>query len=747
MANPLLLLDRVYELRVPKAGRQGTVSGYFDDSGLLHEAANELDGKVPSVYVTMNSVNPALLARAKNRLRYHAKTTTGDADILKREWILIDCDAVRPADISSTDDEHQAALDRTQSIMTWLSSQGWPEPVRADSGNGAHLLYRVDLPNDQASLHQVKAVLEVLAFRFNDTVVTIDTSVSNAARITKLYGTMACKGDSTEDRPHRRSQILHTPANLIHVPVEKLTELAKLRPVDTRSLPPPFNGARFDVRDFIQRHAISTIREKPWNGGTVHELEACPFNPEHGPGESSIIQFSSGTLGFKCFHNSCQQYHWKDLRDRFEPDRPRYAGPAAHVRPHHGVPPSDEDAPVLTQLSTIPPELVRFLWSKRIAKGKLTNLIGDPGLGKTMAALDIAARISTGAALPDGLPVEAGNVIILSAEDGAADTIRPRIDRFHGDPSRIYLLQAVKQQGKDRPFNLADDLHHLEQAVRQTQAALVLIDPLSAYLGKTDSFTDAEVRGVLGPVSALAERCDVAILGIMHLNKNSSSRALYRASGSIAFVAAARIVLLVARDPEDENRRFLTPLKTNICSPPPTLAFSIDGSGLLTWEATPVGHVDPETLLNQVDKQERRTKVDAMAWLRGFLDEGEQPASEVYAEAKKGGISERTLERAKLNLMVKQRRVGFGADGRWLWSLPHTTPVGDQWSQTPSNPLIIPKDAHTSPTAQLATNDPHHTSPNTALATNGRSLDISTTYAHTSPIDRQLDIEEVDLAR
>ena len=209
-ANPLFLPDRVYELRMPKT-RQGTTSGYFNDVGLLYKAAAALDGKVPGLYVTLNAVNSALLARAKNRLQPYAKSTTSDADILKREWILIDCDAVRPAEISSTDAEHHAACNRCNSIADWLGSQGWPEPVRADSGNGGHLLYRIDLPNDDASRDLVKAVLEVLALKFNDSVVTVDTGVYNAARITKLYGTMVCKGDSTEDRPHRRSQILSVP--------------------------------------------------------------------------------------------------------------------------------------------------------------------------------------------------------------------------------------------------------------------------------------------------------------------------------------------------------------------------------------------------------------------------------------------------------------------------------------------------------------------------------------------------------
>src|SRR5262249_55890970 len=239
--NPVLLHESVYELRAPR-GKQGTISGYFDDPEKLYQAAQELDGKVPGLYVTMNPTNPALLARAKNRIKAQVKTTTSDADILKRTWLLIDCDAVRPAEISSTDNEHQVALDRCQTIATWLEGQSWPEPITADSGNGGHLLYRIDLENNPESTALVKGVLEVLALKFSDAVVVIDTGVHNAGRITRLYGTLSCKGDSTEDRPHRRSQILSVPDPIIPVSDRLLQKLAQRRPADPKPVYQGMNG-------------------------------------------------------------------------------------------------------------------------------------------------------------------------------------------------------------------------------------------------------------------------------------------------------------------------------------------------------------------------------------------------------------------------------------------------------------------------------------------------------------------------
>ena len=389
MDNPLLLPDHVYELRAPKT-RQGTVSGYFDNADLLYNAVAELDGKVPGLYMTLNPVNPALLARAKNRLQTHAKSTTSDVDILRRCWILIDCDAVRPADISSSDPEHQAALDRIQTIQVWLTKQGWPDPVVADSGNGGHLLYRIDLPNDSDSLALVKAVLEVLAFKFSDGAVVVDTSVGNAARITKLYGTKTGKGDSTEDRPHRRSQILHTPDEIHTVSLSLLTALAQHRPVDQKPVYPPVNGVRFDLQSFMSRHHLTVVREKPWgNGATVYELESCPFNPEH-ERSASIVQFPSGAVSFQCFHNSCHTYRWQELRNLLEPDRrPHGASSSSSLSPE----PGHADY-TLTTADTVTMKPVKWVIQGRMPLGMLTVVAGRGAMAKSTLAAAWAAQVT-----------------------------------------------------------------------------------------------------------------------------------------------------------------------------------------------------------------------------------------------------------------------------------------------------------------------------------------------------------------
>jgi len=174
-------------------------SGYFNDPDLLVKAAETLDAipEVQGIYVTLNEVDPALLSRRANRVKMRLgrkDATTSDADIIRRHWLPIDLDPVRPSGVSSTNGEHDVALERARNISTWLAEQGFPDPVIADSGNGAHLPYRIDLPNDEEAMGLVKSCLAVLDALFSDNTLTVDTANYNAARIWKFYGTTSRKG-------------------------------------------------------------------------------------------------------------------------------------------------------------------------------------------------------------------------------------------------------------------------------------------------------------------------------------------------------------------------------------------------------------------------------------------------------------------------------------------------------------------------------------------------------------------------
>jgi len=308
---------------------QFTHSGYFSDHEALFRAVEPLDAdsSVHGIYVTLNEVNPALLSRRANRIKMRLgkkDSTTSDADILRRRWLPVDIDPLRPSGVSSTDEEHELALAKAEEVARWIAGLGFPDPVRADSGNGAHLLYRIDLPNDEVATALVKSCLATLDALFSDDRVTVDTANFNAARIWKLYGTVSRKGDNTPERPHRRSHILSAPEEPVIATIDQLRGLAARLPTEQHALtqPAPVKGKGFDLRLWLSDYGIGVRSEKPYSGGTLFILDQCPFSSAHKDG-AFAIQFGNGAVFSGCKHTSCGggTQRWQELRERYEPDR------------------------------------------------------------------------------------------------------------------------------------------------------------------------------------------------------------------------------------------------------------------------------------------------------------------------------------------------------------------------------------------------------------------------------------------
>jgi hypothetical protein len=306
----------VFELRIPKAGKFGTISGYFDKSRTFIDSTVGLsDEGFPGYYFTLNPVHPDLIARSSNTYTKYAKETTADGDILRRAWLGIDLDPLRPAGISSNDAEHGAALEMAEEIRRWLiEEQGWPVGafIRADSGNGGHLAVKIDLPNDEAARDLVKHCLEALDFVFSDEKVKVDTSTFNAARIWKIYGTVARKGSDTPDRPHRLAKIIDAPERPETVSREQLERLAAILP-KAEPIKSSSNGT-FDPVKYADEHGANVLRTKAWNGGTLAVLEVCPFDTSHNRGEAFLGVQANGARYFRCKHNSCQDKDWYALK-------------------------------------------------------------------------------------------------------------------------------------------------------------------------------------------------------------------------------------------------------------------------------------------------------------------------------------------------------------------------------------------------------------------------------------------------
>ena len=361
------------------------------------------------------------------------------------------------------------------------------------------------------------------------------------------------------------------------------------------------------------------------------------------------------------------------------------------------------------RLSNIAGRPVRWLWPGRIARGKVSLIAGNPGTGKSQLAAALAAIVTRGAPWPvEGSPCSPGNVVILSAEDDAEDTLRPRLEAAGAELARVYILDAVWDTGKRhhtrRPFNLATDLGRLGALLtRLTEVALVVIDPVSAYLGGTDSHRYAEVRALLAPLGELAAKHATAIVCISHLAKASYGQALMKITGSVAFVAAARAGFLVLRDPDDPARRLFLPVKNNLGDDRTGYAFRLEAHTLpdgietsrIAWEPDVVTMSADEAMAAS-DEEEGSALADAKGFLRMLLAEGPVPAKQVRREADEAGHAWTTVRRAQVALGDEAiRRGGLGKAGVWVWQLreapgKHPGTVGsDEPAQEPEESVTL----------------------------------------------------------
>jgi len=312
--------------------------------------------------------------------------------------------------------------------------------------------------------------------------------------------------------------------------------------------------------------------------------------------------------------------------------------------------------------SDIPPQAVVFLWRPYIACGKLTLLEGDPGQGKSWIAAALATAGSRGQGLPGAAPFAPFRSLIFTAEDGLADTLRPRLDLLGADCDAVLL--------HDQPLDLAevDDFAEIEQALVEHRPRLVILDPIVAYLGaKTDAYRANEVRAILAPLARLADRHGCAVLAVRHLNKTRGSRSIYAGQGSIDFTAAARSVLLAGCGADDDAERALVHIKSNLAAVGPTLAYTIDEQGFRWAGASPLRASDllaPEATGNDLSSLD-----EARAFLRSLLGAGPVATTEIWQAARQAGIAEHTLRRAKQLEGIAARRQGYGPGGSWRWSL------------------------------------------------------------------------------
>jgi hypothetical protein len=723
----LIDTDQVVELRAlnVKNGsyRPYTVGGFFDGQHLLEmaQAALSVSPNATGTYFTLNPIDPALLARRSNRIeRAEEGQGAKDKDTVSRRWLLIDADPVRPAGISATDDEkgkaHQVALN----TRDYLRGRDWPDPMLNDSGNGFHLLYKVDLPADDDGL--VKDILWILGHRLDTREVKIDQAVFNPARICKLPGTWSRKGDNTPDRPHRKSSILECPDPVQEVPRELLESLAeesrdiqrrlKDKEEAERKKTQPSNSAAKTggyplllVENWLRDRGVD-FRVKSGRddqGRMIYVLKECPFDSSHGK-DSCVMQATNGQLSTKCFHDGCAGNHWAQFRDKIgKPERKHY-DPATLSSEKSGTTSKESRSTnaadgkpdpirtpkelVFNTISNLRGKPVRYLVPGRLAAGKMTIIAGRGGSGKSTLTRSLAASLSSGRPA-FGMKYEAvtGDVLLVVAEDDPSDTILPHLLSEGANLRRIHVLECVKRGDQKAAFTLRpEDIELLRERLERTpEIKLVVIDPITTFVGraKVDDHKATELRAILDPLNELAAKTGVAILLVAHLNKGNAD-AVDRIAGSAAYRDAVRAAYFCGADPEDDARRVLIPIKHNLIGFEQTaISFSdeplcdLDADtvmmapqfgDLLDWErklqreqlrrvAFGTSRAVDANEISKGKNGDAKPKVKACAeWLKEFLKEHAYPAQEIETHAAKQGFTRDNVFKAKAILKQEDLR-------------------------------------------------------------------------------------------
>jgi hypothetical protein len=688
--------DLAVELRFLPSGRSVTGLGREADA-LLAAIRGNADAR--GIYYALNPVRAGLTGAARV------------ADVLCRRWFLIDIDPVKPAnhkDDSATDPEKHCAGLVAGDVRRTLAGYGWPEPVLVDSGNGWHVLYRVDLPNDELARTLLKGLLYQLAARHDLQSAKIDRSVHNASRIAKLPGTMARKGPDSAERPHRLCRLVFVPEPLVVVPTPTLQAtllaLAGSAPAGLASpvpptTPPPAPRADRGLHVLI---ATSGSAEAAYVRAALRSEVAHVAAAAAGDRNNTLNRaaFALGTLYHlgqadradieaQLYEAACQAGLDQDegcgppgiratIKSGFEAGLacPRLfpEGFATHLSGSNGKTIArariDPDQPVIYRASTVQPRKVEWLWPHRVPLAKLTTFAGHGGLGKTFTLVDMAARISRGDEWPDsqGVCAEVGQILLISGEDDPEDTLVPRLIEARADLDRVCFLKTEVLN----TFTLAD-LDTLDAAAAQIGAdlRLVAIDPPTAYLGGANDHKNAELRALLTPLQAWAARQRCAVIFNTHMNKGGGKtkvEAMMRVMGSVAWVNAVRAAYLFTPDPEDRDRIFFLPLKNNLGPRQNGLVYQIEeqasGEALIRWQ----GEID----MSADEALERRGKtpraVKASAWLEEYFGDKEEVPSNMEA-ATAAGLSHNAVReaRAEMGITARQKPTPEGGHG-WVWN-------------------------------------------------------------------------------
>lgn len=577
------------EIRI-LAGKKN-FSGYFTDVETLLSQIR-MSENLGGIYATINPVLDSCYGRVQHdKLMQFAKAQTSDGDIAKRAYILVDLDPERPSDTNATDEQKNKAYSVAWEVFKFLSSQGFEKPIMADSANGYHLYYRVDLPNDEESTTLVKDFLSAVDMMCSTDEVKVDTSVFNASRIVKLIGTQSRKGSNTKAQPQRMSFFINIPDEV------KVTDVAYIRKVAAmlpKAEPPSsrngYNSERFDIEGFISKHGIKVARRGKFKEGEKLILEECPFDPNHKAPDSAIFVMNDGAIGFRCLHNSCSHFSWHDLRMRFEPDayqrkdlaefarKRRYYAKVVPSYAIAGEPTKDGKKWLsMTDIKWVDPSTVESIPSgieildKKMAGwtlGEVTVFSGGSGSGKT-TILDTFALNA----------VQRGYKVAMFSGEIPSDRFQSWIDQIAAGKANVYkdyryensyhptrdvaekinrwldgsLFLYNNEYGNNDEFIFKS----LEELVEKEGVRLIILDNLMTVDLDSDGTENEKQTAFIKGLKNFARKWSVHVILVCHPRKEQSFQLLRKESisGTANLTNLCDNLIIMHRIGRDFDRR------------------------------------------------------------------------------------------------------------------------------------------------------------------------------------------------
>ena len=533
--------SQLFEVRIigSQGGQKKIISGYFTSTDTLIKEFDKVDVRGRNIYITLNEINPACYSREQHDKFLQTSQTTSDSEITRYQWLFVDLDPIRPTGISSTNEELKYAEELLNPVQKYLAGWGFSKPIIAASGNGYHLLYRINIENTVHNKDVIDRCLKALSHEFDNDHVKIDTTNFNPARICKLHGTLAQKGADTKDRPHRMSRIISVsdPSEITNADI--LEALAE----EEKSEEPPatvkdHNRGEFDLIGFLHDHGM-TYKEDSNERAKIFLLDECPFDASHKNGDSKIFLYPNGAISFKCHHNSCRQYRWQDVRKKFEPDAYDHqiddaridAGYQQHKQlkeqDPQPAPKKQEKERSFRKLKTADSLLQKDIPDPVVYVGvdnELPLLVegtcilsAKPKLGKSWLALAMCLAVSTGKDFL-GYKTKKCSTLYLDLETSEAIQKRRVSKALNGEPVPKNFYLETETDPVDKGF-VPQIENYLEQ---DPDIGLVVVDVFQIIRSPAKGIKETEYEHAyrdITPLNELAQRRHISIVLVCHDRK------------------------------------------------------------------------------------------------------------------------------------------------------------------------------------------------------------------------------------